>query len=177
MTKSLETQLQELDEDSQIEFCNTSYRFLKSVSSHFGSDGEALVKEALRSVLGDEWINQLLIKKLSGEINLLPEFFKIHINSHVWDESVESGLSPKLNATKAFRKITGRGLKDSKDYIELAMDKGMVKVSIIQFMWANPEDLKEMAAGGLATELGHLLDECSLLIYQMKQYGVIGEIS
>lgn len=177
MSKSIEEQLQELSEDSQGEFYNTSYRFLKSTTKHFGSESETLIFEALQKVLGQEWANQLIMKKLSGDIHLVPEYLSIQVNSFIWDEAQTASMSPKINTIKAFRKITGMGLKESKDSIELAVDTGSIKVKIPQFMYENKQMLQEMQSGNFSVELEHLINECNQLLYSMKQYGVMGETS
>lgn len=173
MTKTFEDILREMPEDDQREFYNTSYRFLKSIFRHFGNEGEEAVMAAVQGVLGETWGGELVMRKLTGEIHVVPTTITLTVNRAIWESNPHS---PKINTIKIVRRIGGFGLKMSKDFVERAIDTGHAKLNIELFMGTTPELLKDMLEGRESATLDHLMNECSHYLYEMKQYGITGEV-
>lgn len=162
-----------MPDDDQREFYNMSYRFLKSIFRHFGNEGEEAVMAAVQVVLGETWGGELVMRKLTGEIHIVPTTIALTVDRKIWNTNPHS---PKIDTIRIVRRIGGFRLKMAKDFVEQAIDTGHAKLKIEFFMNAELDLLEDMMKGRESEILDHLMNECSHYLYEMKQYGITGEV-
>lgn len=173
MTKPIDQRLTELPEDIQTEFYNSGYRFLKLISNTLGSDAENDVLESLSKVLGQDWADQLIIRKLDGSLSRIPEFMTLYVDKDKYQLFYNSASSsPAIPIIKSIRRISGSGLVDAKNVYDVAYQTGHSTIQISRFMSIPEEILSNPDLMNHRDIIISNIKECHLMIESMKQYGV-----
>lgn len=96
---------------------NISLRFAKQVAETLGTDKAKLVINSLSESLGREWSNNIILDIVSAPVDLR------ETNEERLTIPVQGRQVAKINLIKAFRAMSGQGLKETKDVVEDIMFK------------------------------------------------------
>ena len=173
MTKTAQDILRDLNEHEQKEFYNISYRFMKSSIKFLGSEIEEKLAEAISSVLGPEWSGELVMRRLTNNLHVVPKQLTLTLDHRTWEDQ---NPRPKITVIKLIRNIAGIGLRDAKDLAELVIERGYARSPIDRFMGINPDLLESFKMGEDPVALEHHINSCNRLLYDLKIHGVVGEV-
>lgn len=177
MTKSIDQRLTELPEDIQTEFYNSGYRFLKLISNTLGSDAENDVLESLSKVLGQDWTDQLIMRKLAGSLTSIPGLMTLYMDKEKYQIFCNSASSsPVIPIIRSIRKISCSGLADAKNAYDAVYQTGHSTIQISRFMSIPAEILLNPDLINHRDIILSNIEECRLIIESMKQYGIKVEL-